>query len=425
MFKTIKNALKTPDVRKRLLYTLLLIVVFRFGCYITVPGVDTFALSEQMQSSTTSLSGLINTISGGAFSRLSIFAMSISPYITASIVVQLLGMIIPSLEKIMKEGGEEGKNKINRYTKMITIVLALVEAIGIYISYKSSGIFINSGFLTGSLVILSLITGTAILMWLGDQITNKGLGNGISLIIMAGIVNTIPSMMIKAFNELAINGSNTFIGIISFIIFVLLYIAIIVGVVYVQEAERRIPIQYSNRSTGTYKANSSFLPLRINSAGVMPVIFASAVLAIPTTLTYIIKKDSFKLFVDKYLSTTTPIGFIVYILLIIAFTYGYTYLAAVNPEDLSKNLNKQNGYIPGIRPGTETTKYVSKVLSRITFMGALFIAALAAIPIVFSWVSNMSSTVTLGGTSILIVVGVLLETYKQLESSVASRAYRR
>ena len=192
-----------------------------------------------------------------------------------------------------------------------------------------------------------------------------------------------------------------------------------------QEAQRRIPIQYSNRSAGTYKANTSFLPLRINSAGVMPVIFASAVLAIPTTLTYVISNESFKLFVEKYLSTQTPIGFVVYILLIVAFTYGYTYLAAVNPEDISKNLNKQNGYIPGIRPGTETTKYISKVLSRITFMGAIFIAVIAAIPIIFSWVSDMPSIVTLGGTSILIVVGVLLETYKQLESSVASRAYRR
>jgi len=212
---------------------------------------------------------------------------------------------------------------------------------------------------------------------------------------------------------------------LSFVIFILLYVGIIVGVIYVTDAERRIPIQYSNRSNGAYKGNGSFLPLRINSAGVMPVIFASAVLAIPTTLTYFIKAEGFNLFVKKYLTTTTPIGFAVYIILIIAFTYGYTFVAAVNPEDISKNLNKQNGYIPGVRPGTETTKYVSKVLSRITFMGAIFIAAIAAIPIIFSWVSDMPSIVTLGGTSILIVVGVLLETYKQLESSVASRAYRR
>ena len=418
MFATFKQIFKktNKDLKNRILYTIGALFIFALGNAITVPG---------MKAITSDLGflELLNAMSGGGLKQFSIFALGVMPYITASILLQVLQMDLMGITYFqeLKEMGEEGRRKINKINRYLGIGFALIEG------YIYSIMFMGKTGTPLEYVEISIIlsAGTAFLLYLGDQITNKGLGNGISLIIMAGIVNTIPSMMIKAFNELAINGSNTFIGIISFIIFVLLYIAIIVGVVYVQEAERRIPIQYSNRSTGTYKANSSFLPLRINSAGVMPVIFASAVLAIPTTLTYIIKNDSFKLFVDKYLSTTTPIGFIVYILLIIAFTYGYTYLAAVNPEDLSKNLNKQNGYIPGIRPGTETTKYVSKVLSRITFMGALFIAALAAIPIVFSWVSNMSSTVTLGGTSILIVVGVLLETYKQLESSVASRAYRR
>lgn len=418
MFATFKQIFNktNKDLKNRILYTIGALFIFALGNAITVPG---------MKAITSDLGflELLNAMSGGGLKQFSIFALGVMPYITASILLQVLQMDLMGITYFqeLKEMGEEGRRKINKINRYLGIGFALIEG------YIYSIMFMGKTGTPLQYVEISIIltAGTAFLLYLGDQITNKGLGNGISLIIMAGIVNTIPSMMIKAFNELAINGSNTFIGIISFIIFVLLYIAIIVGVVYVQEAERRIPIQYSNRSTGTYKANSSFLPLRINSAGVMPVIFASAVLAIPTTLTYIIKNDSFKLFVDKYLSTTTPIGFIVYILLIIAFTYGYTYLAAVNPEDLSKNLNKQNGYIPGIRPGTETTKYVSKVLSRITFMGALFIAALAAIPIVFSWVSNMSSTVTLGGTSILIVVGVLLETYKQLESSVASRAYRR
>lgn len=418
MFATFKQIFKktNKDLKNRILYTIGALFIFALGNAITVPG---------MKAITSDLGflELLNAMSGGGLKQFSIFALGVMPYITASILLQVLQMDLMGITYFqeLKEMGEEGRRKINKINRYLGIGFALIEG------YIYSIMFMGKTGTPLEYVEISIIltAGTAFLLYLGDQITNKGLGNGISLIIMAGIVNTIPSMMIKAFNELAINGSNTFIGIISFIIFVLLYIAIIVGVVYVQEAERRIPIQYSNRSTGTYKANSSFLPLRINSAGVMPVIFASAVLAIPTTLTYIIKNDSFKLFVDKYLSTTTPIGFIVYILLIIAFTYGYTYLAAVNPEDLSKNLNKQNGYIPGIRPGTETTKYVSKVLSRITIMGALFIAALAAIPIVFSWVSNMSSTVTLGGTSILIVVGVLLETYKQLESSVASRAYRR
>lgn len=418
MFATFKQIFKktNKDLKSRVLYTLGALFIFALGNAITVPGMS--AITENL-----GFLELLNSMSGGGLKQFSIFALGVMPYITASILLQVLQMDLMGITYFqeLKEMGEEGRRKINQINRYLGIGFALIEG------YIYSIMFMGKTATPLEYVEISLIltAGTAFLLYLGDQITNKGLGNGISLIIMAGIVNTMPRMMIEAFNALAINGSNTFLGILSFVIFILLYIGIIVGVIYVQEAERRIPIQYSNRSTGTYKANTSFLPLRINSAGVMPVIFASAVLAIPTTLTYIIKNESFKLFVDKYLSTQTPVGFIVYILLIIAFTYGYTYLAAVNPEDISKNLNKQNGYIPGIRPGTETTKYVSKVLSRITFMGAIFIAIIAAIPIIFSWISDMPSIVTLGGTSILIVVGVLLETYKQLESSVASRAYRR
>ncbi len=418
MFATFKQIFKktNKDLKSRVLYTLGALFIFALGNAITVPGMS--AITENL-----GFLELLNAMSGGGLKQFSIFALGVMPYITASILLQVLQMDLMGITYFqeLKEMGEEGRRKINQINRYLGIGFALIEG------YIYSIMFMGKTATPLEYVEISLIltAGTAFLLYLGDQITNKGLGNGISLIIMAGIVNTMPRMMIEAFNALAINGSNTFLGILSFVIFILLYIGIIVGVIYVQEAERRIPIQYSNRSAGTYKANTSFLPLRINSAGVMPVIFASAVLAIPTTLTYIIKNESFKLFVDKYLSTQTPIGFVVYILLIIAFTYGYTYLAAVNPEDISKNLNKQNGYIPGIRPGTETTKYVSKVLSRITFMGAIFIAIIAAIPIIFSWISDMPSIVTLGGTSILIVVGVLLETYKQLESSVASRAYRR
>ena len=418
MFATFKQIFKktNKDLKSRVLYTLGALFIFALGNAITVPGMS--AITENL-----GFLELLNAMSGGGLKQFSIFALGVMPYITASILLQVLQMDLMGITYFqeLKEMGEEGRRKINQINRYLGIGFALIEG------YIYSIMFMGKTATPLEYVEISLIltAGTAFLLYLGDQITNKGLGNGISLIIMAGIVNTMPRMMIEAFNALAINGSNTFLGILSFVIFILLYIGIIVGVIYVQEAERRIPIQYSNRSAGTYKANTSFLPLRINSAGVMPVIFASAVLAIPTTLTYIIKNESFKLFVDKYLSTQTPVGFIVYILLIIAFTYGYTYLAAVNPEDISKNLNKQNGYIPGIRPGTETTKYVSKVLSRITFMGAIFIAIIAAIPIIFSWISDMPNIVTLGGTSILIVVGVLLETYKQLESSVASRAYRR
>lgn len=418
MFSTFKQIFKktNKDLKNRVFYTIGALFTFALGNAITVPGMK--AITKDL-----GFLELLNAMSGGGLKQFSIFALGVMPYITASILLQVLQMDLMGINyfKELKEMGEEGRRKINKINRYLGIGFALIEG------YIYSIMFMGKTGTPLEYVEISLIltAGTAFLLYLGDQITNKGLGNGISLIIMAGIVNTLPRMMIEAYSSLVSGSSNTFLGILSFIIFILLYVGIIVGVIYVQEAERKIPIQYSNRSAGAYKANSSFLPLRINSAGVMPVIFASAVLAIPTTLTYIVKNESFNLFVNKYLTTTTPIGFVVYILLIIAFTYGYTFVAAVNPEDISKNLNKQNGYIPGIRPGTETTKYISKVLSRITFMGALFIAVIAAIPIVFSWVSDMPSIVSLGGTSILIVVGVLLETYKQLESSVASRAYRR
>lgn len=418
MFSTFKQIFKktNKDLKNRVFYTIGALFIFALGNAITVPGMK--AITKDL-----GFLELLNAMSGGGLKQFSIFALGVMPYITASILLQVLQMDLMGINyfKELKEMGEEGRRKINKINRYLGIGFALIEG------YIYSIMFMGKTGTPLEYVEISLIltAGTAFLLYLGDQITNKGLGNGISLIIMAGIINTVPRMMIEAYGSLVTGSSNTFLGILSFIIFILLYVGIIVGVIYVQEAERKIPIQYSNRSAGAYKANSSFLPLRINSAGVMPVIFASAVLAIPTTLTYIVKNESFNLFVNKYLTTTTPIGFVVYILLIIAFTYGYTFVAAVNPEDISKNLNKQNGYIPGIRPGTETTKYISKVLSRITFMGALFIAVIAAIPIVFSWVSDMPSIVSLGGTSILIVVGVLLETYKQLESSVASRAYRR
>ena len=419
MFKTFKAIFKktNKDLRNRVFYTIGALFIFALGNAITVPGMK--AITGDL-----GFLELLNAMSGGGLKQFSIFALGVMPYITASIVLQVLQMDLMGISYFqdLKEMGEEGRRKINKINRYLGIIFALVEG------YIYSIMFIGK---TGSpleyaKISLILTAGTAFLLYLGDQITNKGLGNGISLIIMAGIINTVPKMIIDAFNATVLSASNTFVGILIFVIYILIYIAIIIGIIYVDEAERRIPIQYSNRSAGTYQnANTSFLPLRINSASVMPVIFASAILAIPTTLTYFIKNEGFNLFITKYLTTSTSIGFVIYILLIIAFTYGYTFVAAVNPEDISKNLNKQNGYIPGVRPGKETTKYISKVLGRITFMGAIFIAVLAALPIVFSWVSNMPSNVTLGGTSILIVVGVLLETYKQLESSVASRAYRR
>ena len=276
MFKTIKNALKTPEVRKKLLYTLLLIVIFRLGCYITVPGVDTITLAEQMKSATNGVTGLIDTISGGAFSRLSIFAMSIKPYITASIVIQLLSMVIPSLEHLVKEGGEEGKTRVNKYTKIVTIILALIEGLGIFFSYKASGIFLDNTFVGGAITVISLMAGTALLMWLGEQITNKGIGNGISIIIFVGIVSGLASGLTDVWNLIFGTGSFSTLGLIKAVCLVVGMLALVAAVVFVQNAERRIPVQYAKKVVGRKMvgAQNTNIPLKLAMAGVMPIIFA-------------------------------------------------------------------------------------------------------------------------------------------------------
>ena len=435
MFKTLKNALKTPDVRKRLLYTLLLIVVFRLGCYITVPGVDSIALNDAM-SNTQGIAGLIDMISGGAFSRFSVFAMSISPYITASIVIQLLAMIIPSLERLTKEGGEEGRKKINRYTKILTIILALVESIGIYFAYQSSGIFVDNSFLTGALVVVGLVTGTSILMWLGDQITNKGVGNGISLLIFVGIIAGLPSGVVTLWNLIVPNGVFSTTGLLLAIGIVVGAIILVAGVVFVQQAERRIPVQYSKRVVGRKMvgAQNTHIPLKLAMAGVMPVIFASSFMTFPAMIIQIFVPDIASqsgflagLYNFSIATSTSNVGIgysianaIVYLLLILGFTYFYTY-ATFNPAEVSNNIKKNGGFIPGIRAGKPTTEYLSSVISKLTLFGGLFLAVIAIIPMLLRF-TNLN--IAFGGTSILIVVGVALETVQQLESLLAMRHYK-
>ena len=435
MFKTLKNALKTPDVRKRLLYTLLLIVVFRLGCYITVPGVDSIALNDAM-GNTQGIAGLIDMISGGAFSRFSVFAMSISPYITASIVIQLLAMIIPSLERLTKEGGEEGRKKINRYTKILTIVLALVESIGIYFAYQSSGIFVDNSFLTGALVVAGLVTGTSILMWLGDQITNKGVGNGISLLIFIGIISGLPGGVVTLWNLIVTNGAFSTTGLLLAIGIVVGAIILVAGVVFVQQAERRIPVQYSKRVVGRKMvgAQNTHIPLKLAMAGVMPVIFASSFMTFPAMIIQIFVPDIASqsgflagLYNFSIATSTSNVGIgysianaLVYLLLILGFTYFYTY-ATFNPAEVSNNIKKNGGFIPGIRAGKPTTEYLSSVISKLTLFGGLFLAVIAIIPMLLRF-TNLN--IAFGGTSILIVVGVALETVQQLESLLAMRHYK-
>ena len=286
MFKTIKNAFSTPEVRKKILYTLLLIVIFRLGCYITVPGVDSIALNKALSGGSNGIAGLIDMISGGAFSRFSLFAMSITPYITASIVIQLLGMIIPSLEKLTKEGGEEGKKKINKYTKILTIVLAAIEAIGVYFSYKSSGIFVDDSFLTAALIVFGLIAGTSILMWLGEQITSKGIGNGISIIILIGIISRLPYGITNLWNLIMTEDGFNTIGLLMVLGVIIGAIILVAAVVFVQQAERKVPVQYSKKVVGRKMvgAQNTHIPLKLAMAGVMPIIFASSFMTFPAMI---------------------------------------------------------------------------------------------------------------------------------------------
>ena len=434
MFKTIKNALKTPDVRKRLIYTLILIVLFRLGCFITVPGVNTIVLNESM-SSNNGIAGFIDIISGGAFSRFSVFAMSVSPYITASIVVQLLTMIIPSLERISKEGGEEGRKIINRWTKIITIILALVEAIGIYLSYRKAGIFINEGWLTGILVVSSLVAGTSLLMWLGEQITSKGIGNGISMIIFIGIISGLPGAVTTIWNLIVTSSGFSTIGLITTIGIIIGAIILVSGVVFVQQAERRVPVQYSKKVVGRKMvgAQSTFIPLKLAMAGVMPVIFASSFMTFPAMIISMFADvqnlSGFWSGVYKFSMATSSssVGWgyslanaIVYLILIVAFTFFYTY-ATFNPAEVSNNIKKNGGFIPGIRAGKPTTEYLSSIITKLTVFGGLFLAVIAIIPMLLRFTSL---NVSFGGTSILIVVGVALETVQQLESQLVMRHYK-
>jgi len=436
LFKTIRNALKTPEVRKRLLYTVLLIVIFRLGCFITVPGVDVIALNKAMESSGQGLSGLIDIISGGAFSRFSIFAMTISPYITASIVVQLLTMVIPSLERLAKEGGEVGKAKMNNYTKILTIILALVEAIGIYLSYKGQGIFIDPGFINGAVIVMGLIAGTSLLMWIGEQITNKGIGNGISVIIFVGIISGLPKAVTTLWGLIMTAEGFSTLGLITTLGIIVGAIVLIAGVVFVQQAERRVPVQYAKKVVGRKMmgGQNTHIPLKLAMAGVMPIIFASSFMTFPAMIIQMFVPDiatktgflnALYNFSVATSSSQVGVGYllanaIIYLVLIVGFTFFYTY-ATFNPAEVSNNIKQNGGFIPGIRAGKPTTDYLSSIISKLVLFGGVFLAIIAILPMFMRFTGL---NIAFGGTSILIVVGVALETVQQLESQLVMRHYK-
>ena len=415
MFATVKQIFnpKNKDIQKRILFTLLVLFIFKLGTTIIVPGVDTSNFQDLGYFE------LLNVFGGGALEKFSILALGVMPYITASIVIQLLEMdIVPYLAELSKQG-HTGRAKLNQITRVLGIVLAFING------YVFSFAFLKNGTPIEYMQFATVLTaGTAFLLWLGDQITAKGIGNGISLIIMAGIIANIPNMFAQAFETLVKIGTaqETTLGIISFIVYVLVYIGIIIGIVFIENAERRIPIQYANKSNAIL-GKQNYIPFKLNSPGVMPVIFASALMTLPSILASFIKKDGFTIFVSKWLTMNTATGFGLYIIFIIAFAYFYTFLQ-LKPKELAENLQKNGGFIPGIRPGEETVQYVSKILKKITLVGAIFLAILAALPIAFGMIfTTLPNSVTIGGTGILIVVGVALETYKQIESELVTRDY--
>lgn len=415
MFASMKQLLSpsNKDLRKRIYFTLMCLGLFCLGTTITIPWAS--AVYQEL-----GFLEIFNLMSGGGLRSFSIFALGVSPYITASIITQLLQMDIIPYFKELKEEGYTGRQKINRITRYLGIIFAFLQGYILTIVYMK-------GMGTAEILKTSLVmtAGTCFLLWIGDQVTSKGIGNGMSLLIMAGIIQSMPSMFVTTFQSLVLSGTyTTLIGSLLFTLFVIIYILIIVGVVFIQIAERRIPIQYSNRTNSAYGAQTSFLPIKLNSAGVMPVIFASTLIAIPTTIVNLIGNTNAINFVNNYIEYTSLTGFILYILLIFFFGYFYTFIE-MNPEEMAKNLNKNGGYIPGIRPGNDTVKYVSNIIKRLTVVGTLFLVIIAGLPIVFSKFSGLPSSVTIGGTGLLIVVGVAIETYKQMESSLVSRSYKR
>ena len=420
MLSTLRNAWKIPEIRKKMIFTVLMLLVIRLGSNVPVPYMDKTVIKDIFKLGQGGILEFLDLMAGGTFSNFSIFALNIYPYITASIIIQLLTIAIPKLEEIAKEG-EEGRKKIAQWTKYAGIILASIQAI-----FMTRGFFrpavVAEGFLQNTIIIISLIAGTSFLIWIGDLITERGIGNGISLIIFVGIISKIPSEIVK-FIQLVKVGELSIIKLILFIIVALIIIAIVVAL---QEGERRIPVQYAKRVVGRkmYGGQSTHIPLKVSMSGVIPVIFSTSLLAFPQTLVLFFRGEQSE-WLTKYFSVQGTVGIWVYsilnVLLIVFFTYFYTAIQ-FNTVEYAKNLQQYGGFIPGIRPGRPTSEYLDKVISRLTFVGGISLALIASLPIILSHIFKLN--VNFGGTTIIIVVGVALETVKQIESQMMMRHYK-
>ena len=424
MIDYLKNIFTIEDLRKRFLYTLLMFAIYRLGSHIPIPGVDVQALEDFFKALQGTLFNLYDIFSGGNLSRMTVFALGVMPYISASIMMQLLTVAIPSLQRLAKEEGDYGRYKINEYTKYLTLFVAFVQSIGIALwlqnqtSPRGFPVVPDTGVLFIFVAVLTLVAGAMFLVWMGERITEKGIGNGMSLLIFAGIVAGFPNAVISLVDRLK-GGDLTPFAVAGALVMVLL---VIIGIVYIQEAERRIPIQYPRRVVGRqeYRGGSTYLPIKINPAGVIPIIFAQSLLIIPSSVLTFIQHPIAQAIYDAFNPTSVFYNFI-YILLIVFFTYFYTAIM-INPVEVADNLRKGGAFVPGVRPGLETQKFLETVINRLVFVGALFLSVVAIIPLIISLQLNVPFY--FGGTTALIVVGVALDTLKQVEANLLTKKYK-
>ena len=441
MIQTIKNAWKVPELRGKILFTVFALLIFRVGSAIPVPFIDTKTLSDYIQSQSGTIFGLLNVMSGDAFAQATVFALSIQPYINSSIIIQLLTIAIPALERLQKEGGEEGKKKLEAITRYATVAIAIIQAFGFYtflrVGSNGTSLLTVQGVWPAFVIIAAFVAGSAFLMWLGEQITEFGIGNGISIILFAGIVARGPAMVSTIYNGVRawMANANPETAIVMhpvFVPFVIIGMLLLVAfIVFITDAERRIPVQYAKRVVGRkmYGGQSSHLPIKVNMSGVLPIIFAQAIASIPATIGMFIpnKGAGWKAF-EEIFSPTGLVYSVVYCLLIILFSYFYNTIQ-FNPVEVANNLKKNGGFIPGFRPGKPTSDFLSKVISRLTMFGAIYLGIVALLPTIVGNImalfkSSAGSSLGIGGTSVIIVVGVALETVKALEAQLMMRHYK-
>jgi preprotein translocase subunit SecY len=426
VLKTLRNAWRIEELRKKILFTLLIILLYRLGNAVPVPYVNTTLLAQYFQQLQNTVLGLYNVMSGGAFSEATIFALSIQPYINASIIIQLLAIAIPALERLQKDEGEEGKKKLESITRYSTVAIGLLQGFAYYMLMKNNSLIVSSmqsSVWAAIVIILTFTSGSAIIMWMGEQITEFGIGNGISIILFASIVARIPNSVVTTISNVHSGELQWY----SALLMLLGALAIIVLIVWVSDAERRVPVQYSKRVVGRkmYGGQSTHLPMKVNMSGVLPIIFAQSIAALPATVCAFVTKWSSSWVMTHVFDTTTWPYAVIYFLLIIFFSYFYATIQ-FNPIEVSNNLKKNGGYIPGYRPGKPTSEFLQRVLNKITLFGAIYLGIVAIVPIIITQVSDVASKtgLSLGGTSIIIVVGVALETVRALEAQMLMRNYK-